>query len=94
MRHRPHELARAQPGEGPAEGGDLAGDVVAEDVRQRDGASRLAETRPDVEVVERAGADADEHFAGSGGRIRDIFVAQHLRSAVRAHHDRLHGSTL
>ena len=46
-------------------------------------------TRPEIEMVEGAGAHADQHLAGAGRRIRRVFVPEHLRSAVLVKANRL-----
>jgi hypothetical protein len=33
-------------------------------------------------VIERRGAESDEHLAGPGLRIGDVFVAENLRATV------------
>jgi hypothetical protein len=47
---------------------------------------------PDVEPVQRGGAQLDEHLARAGHRIGRVFVAQHLRPAVLVDADSFHGT--
>ena len=46
--------------------------------------------QPDVEVVERGGAQLDEHLAGPGLRVGNLLVAEHLGPALLVDPDRLH----
>jgi len=85
-------LAELEPGHVLAERLDHTGPVGAEDPRLRDGRQALAD--PDVEVVERGGAEPDEHLAGAGERIGRLLEHEHLGPAVlvdpnRAHRGRL-----
>jgi hypothetical protein len=71
---------------------DDAGSVGAEDARLGDGRQALAD--PDVEMVQRRGAETDEHLALTCDRIRRLLEHQHLGAAVlvdpnRAHRGRL-----
>ncbi len=66
--------------------------VGSEDARLRHGRQPLAD--PDVEMVQRRGAQADEHLACSGLRVGRLLEHQHLGAAVlvdphRAHRGRL-----
>ena len=45
---------------------------------------------PEIQVIERAGADPDQGFARAGDRIGGIFVAKDLRSSVGMKPDGLH----
>src|SRR5262249_39510701 len=69
---------------------DVAHAVAAGDARQLDADARQAAAAEDVEVVERAGAHAHAHLARSGRRVREVAVAQHLRTAVLLEEDGLH----
>ena len=62
--------------------------VRAEDPRLRHGRQALA--HPHVQVIQRCGAQPDQHLAGGGRRIRDVLVAQHLGTAVLVDANRLH----
>ena len=64
-----------------AEGDDLSGDVAAED--EWDGDLRRGKTvpNPEIEVVERARAHAEEDFAGARDRIGDGRELEVLRPA-------------
>ena len=73
---------------------DDAGSVGAEDPRLRDGRQALAD--PDVEVVERRGAETDEHLPGIRDRVGRLLEHENLGAAVfvdphRAHRGRLSG---
>ena len=64
----------------------------AEDARLRDGREALAD--PDVEMVERRGAEADEYLAVAGDGVGRLLEHEHLGAAVlvdpnRAHRGRL-----
>ena len=85
-------LAGLEAADAVAERLDDARAVGAEDARLRDGRQALAD--PDVEMVERGGAEADEHLARPGHRIGRLLEHEHLRAAVlmdpnRAHRGRL-----
>jgi len=60
----------------------LAGDVAAEHVRH--GELQPGNTCPheQVEVVQRAGADADQHLIGADCRLGGVLVHEHFRSAM------------
>ena len=85
-------LAELEAGHALAERLDDAGSVGAEDARFRYRRQSLAD--PDVEMVQRRGAQADEHLAGPELRIRRLLEHEHLGPAVlvdpnRAHRGRL-----
>jgi hypothetical protein len=63
-------LAGADGGDVGADFGDLAGDVAAGDVRERDGDAGEAATDPEVEMIEGAGFYFDEDFVGADGGRR------------------------
>ncbi len=67
---------------------DFAGDVGPENVGQpqADDAAPV----PDVEVIERARADAHERVAGPGFGVERVFVPEHLRPTVLVEADCLH----
>jgi hypothetical protein len=69
-----------------------AGSVGAEDARLRH--RRKAPADPDVEMVQRGGAEADEHLGLAGDRVGHLLEHEHLGAAVlvdpnRAHRGRL-----
>src|SRR5439155_6021062 len=57
---------------------DLADDVRAEAVRELVAEVRKAASRPDVDVIERYGADADAHLARAGVGQIDGRALEHL----------------
>src|SRR5256885_859055 len=73
-------------------GNDDPGAVGAEDARLRHGGESLAD--PDVEVVERGGAQLDQDMSRAWHRIRRVLVAEHLGPAVFMDANRFHGHNL
>ena len=71
---------------------DHAGAVGAEDARLGHGGQALAD--PDVEVVQRRGAQLDERFALARDGIGDVLVAQDLGAAVLMDPNCLHEGTI
>ena len=71
---------------------DDAGPVGAEDARLRRGGQALA--RPDVQMVEGGGPQADQDLARPGDRIVSVLVAKDLRAAVLVDAHRFHGRIL
>ena len=61
---------------------DLAGDLVTEDRRQREGDGPADDV--EVGVAQAAGGDLDEHLAGLGVRGADLL---HLQTAVNVAQD-------
>ena len=74
------------------EGHDLAGHVGARNVGEGNLDPLDAPALPEVEVVERAGADAHERIAGVNRRIRRLFVAEDIGSSVLMETNGFHGS--
>ena len=70
--------------------GDFAGDVAAGNERQRKGHAVQALADPEVEMVQRAGVNADQDFVGAGLRIGDFGVLQNFGPAVLGNEDRPH----
>ena len=60
----------------------FAGDVAAQDVRHGESHAGDALAQPEVEVVQRAGAHADQDLVGADLGVRGVFVDQHLGPAV------------
>src|SRR4029077_14750228 len=60
---------------------NLSGDFTARDVRQRDGVRKPSATRKQVEMIDAAGADANQHLVGPDLRGGDLFVLENLRTA-------------
>ena len=73
-----------------ANGGDFAGDVAAGNERQRKRHAVQALADPEVEMVQRAGVNADQNFVGAGLRIGDFGVLQNFGPAVLGNEDRPH----
>ena len=85
-------LAEAEARHALAERLDHPGAVGSEDARLRHGRQALAD--PEVEVVQRGGAEADKYLAGFGHGIRRVLEHEHVGAAVlvdpnRAHRGRL-----
>ena len=59
-------------------------------MRQRNRHVLEAAALPQIEMVERARADAHKRVARTGLRIRRLLVAENLRAAVLVEADRLH----
>jgi hypothetical protein len=60
----------------------LAGDVASGDMRElRD--SRNAAALPEVQMVERAGADPHDRVARRRRRLGHVALGQHVRAAMR-----------
>jgi hypothetical protein len=86
-------LADGDVGDEFADGGDFAGDVAAVDVRHGDLNAGNAVTNEKIEMVQGAGADADEDLVGAGARIGDVGVGEDFRSAVLGEDDCFHGAS-
>jgi hypothetical protein len=87
-----HALADLEAGHAVSQLFHDAGSIGTEDARLGNGWEALAD--PDVEMVQRRGAEAYEHLAGPGLRIRRFLEHEHLGPAVlvdpnRAHRGRL-----
>jgi hypothetical protein len=70
---------------------DFAGYVAAEDVGQIDAGQSFAD--PHVEVVQGAGADADEDLVFARLGIGDIFVGENFRTTELMETDGFHGGS-
>ena len=90
---RHHAVADLPALDALAELGDPADDLEAEDERRLDREARGALADVDVEVVERAGRDVDQHLARAGPRVGNVFEPKHVDSAELVEHDRLHAAT-
>ena len=66
----------------------FARDVAAQDVRQLDAGQSLA--HPQVEVIQRAGADADEHMILAQLGIGNVFVFQNFGTTKFMNADGFH----
>ena len=85
-------LADLQAGHSVAQCLDHSGPVGAEDARLRHGRQSLA--NPDVEMVQRRGAEAHEHLARSSLRIGCLLEHEHLGPAVLVDSHRPHRGRL
>src|SRR5216683_470720 len=83
-------LADASRGYIRADLSDLAGDVAAGNVRQRN--RHVGQTAPDpqVEVIQRTGFNAHEHLVRADGGVRCVRVPQDVRPAVLVKNDCFH----
>ena len=61
---------------------DLPGDVATGNMRQGNLVARYPLPNPDIQMVQRAGLDADEHFVRLDLRLGPVLVLQLLRPAV------------
>ena len=61
---------------------DLSGHIAAGNMRHRERHALESTPFPDVEIVQRARSNPDQHFPWSGHRIRRVLVTQNLRTAV------------
>ena len=83
-------IARCEALDTFTDGLDDARAVRTQDARLRDGRETLA--HPDVEVVQRRRAQADQDLTGCRARDPERPRRQNLRSAVLVDPDRLHGT--
>ena len=74
----PGLITTRSPGAKPVARDDDAGAVGAEDPRLRHRRETLAD--PDVEVVQRRGAELDQDLSGAWHRVGGVLVAEHLRA--------------
>src|ERR1019366_10305311 len=65
-----------------ADGDHLARDVAAQDVRHRELQSRDAGAHEEVEMIQRAGADADEDLVSFDFRLRHVLTDKHFGTAM------------
>ena len=71
---------------------DFAGDFAAGSARQGDFEREFAGLEPEVEMVEAAGLDLDDDFAGGGRGVGDVAEFEFARRAVGCELDRFHGA--
>ncbi len=83
-------VAGGDAGDELADGGDFAGDVAAVDVRHGDLNAGDTVADKKIEMIEGAGADADEDFVGARTRIGEVGVLEDFRAAVLGEDDRFH----
>jgi len=81
-------LTSREPGNAVTERFDDTRSVGTEDPRFGDGRQPLAD--PDVEMVERGGAQPHEHLARAGDGIRNVLEHEHVRAAVLVDTNCLH----
>ena len=96
----PRETARApsaaEPGlhhDTQAAPDDFARDIGAGNVRQRNRHAVETAPLPQIEVIERARAHADDRVPRQFGRVGRVFVDEHFRPAVLMKPDGLHLSS-
>ena len=70
--------------------GDFAGDIAAGNVGERDSNTGEAAANPEVEMIEGAGADANQDFIVAEGRFGDISIAKNRRVTVFMDDDGFH----
>jgi hypothetical protein len=70
--------------------GDFAGDIAAGNVGERDSNTGEAAANPEVEMIEGAGADANQDFIVAKGRFGDISIAKNRRVTVFMDDDGFH----
>src|SRR5258706_9154361 len=87
-----HFVAGLYPGNQRANFAHDAGNVVAENVRQRDLDPRQTAAYPHVEMIQRAGAHFDQDFVGFDLRIGDLGNLENFRTAVLFEGDCFHGA--
>ena len=80
-------LADFHGGDISADLGDFAGDVAAGNVRKRDWDIGQTAADPEIEMIQGAGAYADEHFVGARFGLGDIGVLQNFGCAMLAEKD-------
>ncbi len=83
-------FAGSDAGDDFADGGDFAGDVAAVYMRHGDLNARDAVANKKVEMIEGAGADADEDFVGARTRVGRVGVLEDFRAAVLREDDCFH----
>jgi hypothetical protein len=62
---------------------DFACDIGAGNVRERQRDSFHAAALPEIEMIQRARANANQCLAGTGDGIIGVFVAENLGSSMR-----------
>src|SRR6185503_2295704 len=61
-----------------------SGDIISENMRQRDFNSGQAASRPDIEMIQRTRLNFNQNFVRSDRWLRDIGVLEYLRSTMLA----------
>src|SRR5947209_19461832 len=84
-----HALSGPEVGDVLADFNDFAGHVASEDVRQVNSGQSFA--HPEVEVVQRASADADEDLIFTRFGIGNVFVGEDFGSTELMNANGLHG---
>jgi hypothetical protein len=77
-----------------ADPGDLASDIAAINMRHRNLNSRNAFADPKIQMIQRARADADEHFVGARLRVGRVGVLENFWPAVLREHNCFHSASL
>ena len=73
---------------------DHARDVAARDMWQRNAHPLDPAPLPQVEMIQRAGVDADDGASGARLRIRRFFVLENVRTAVAVKPDGFHATAI
>src|SRR5439155_1688032 len=90
VRVHAHAVADPETGHVGTDLGDVAGDVAAGPEGERGLERRNPLAHEDVQVVQRAGADADDHLSGSRLRVGDVLKPELLGTAELVEGERLH----
>ena len=90
LEQRRDAVTRSDLGHALADSDDVAGDLEAERVRQRDRQPGGAVPHVDVDVVDRARAHAEERLPRAGLGVRHLLVPEHLGRPVLVEADRVH----
>jgi hypothetical protein len=72
---------------------DFSSDVAAGNMWKRDGNIRQSAADPQIEMIQSAGAHADENFIGAGLGLGDVDVLQNFGSTMLAEEDSLHDAS-
>ena len=88
-----HAVPVSPTGDAGAKRDDLAGNLAARNARQRRRAGQAPFLQPEIEPVQPAGADPDNHLAGPGHRIGRLAINQLPRRAMRNELNGFHAGT-
>ena len=73
---------------------DFPRDIAPRDVRQGNADAFDAASLPEIEVVERAGADANDRMAGARFRIGRLLELQDFGTAMTVESNRFHATAI
>ena len=92
LEHAEHRVAGFEVGDAGADSGDHAGKIAARNEgRLGVGMPRIgASAEFPVSGIDTGGMNIDQDLPGRGGRIRQVAIAQHFRSAELFEIDRFH----